>query len=165
MMPQGKPAVEYRSDASFKKTHAALAQLYHKRGQALAATGSRNGSAVGTKLLDDAMYKAAYKECQGRYKVQPSKPLPANMDPQDNSLQDTFDLDDLVKIASEKIASSTSKDARDLSMLLWMCWSCGRGDDCRPRKLCELMRPMSRRTIGASHSSDAVYNLVQHLVC
>jgi len=143
--------VEYSSDASFKKTHAALAQLYQKRGQALAASDSRSKSGPGTaKLLDDAMYKAAYKECQGSYKVQPSKPLPGNMDPQDNSLQDTFDLDDLVKIASEKIASSSTKDARDLSMLLWMCWSCGRGDDCRPRKLCELMGGQSVRATAMS---------------
>lgn len=134
--------------------------LYQKRGQALAASDSRNKSGPGTaKLLDDAIYKATYKECQGSYKVQPSKPLPGNMDPHDNSLQDTFDFkDDQVTqdhLASEKIASSSTKDARDLSHTACCCGCAGavggRGDDCRLRKLWELMRPMGRRTIGAGY--------------
>jgi len=140
--------VEFKGDAMFKKVHAALASLYKKRGQALAVSGQHDG---GTALLKDPIYNAAYKECQGLYKIQPNKPLPGKMDPLDNSLQDTFELDELVQITQDLLGSSDPKDARDLSMLLWMCWSCGRGDDCRPRKLCELMRPMCRRTIGELH--------------
>jgi hypothetical protein len=56
--------------------------------------------------------------------------------------------DDLVKIGDHSLASSKAIDARDLSMLLAMCFTAGRGDDVRERRLCELTPPLQRTCIG-----------------
>ena len=56
--------------------------------------------------------------------------------------------DDLVKIADHMLASSKAIDARDLSMLLAMCFTAGRGDDVRERRVCELTPPLQRTCIG-----------------
>jgi hypothetical protein len=56
--------------------------------------------------------------------------------------------DDLVKIADHSLASPKAIDARDLSMLLAMSFTAGRGDDVRERRLCELTPPLLRTCIG-----------------
>lgn len=127
-------------------------QLFAHRGLAAAAgiPGSTEEAAAATTLRDNPFYSAIYKEAQAMFKIQPNKPLPAGLDPQDNSEQDTFSLDELYKLADRLLQSSDPKDARDLSMLLWMAFTCGRGDDARPRKLPELTEPKQRSSIGES---------------
>lgn len=120
--------------------------MYQKRALAAAASSSSNARAL--KLQDDSYYKHIYERCAALYKVQPDKPLPAGMDPQDNSEQATFTYDELLQIADEMLGSDDPKDARDFSMFLWMCMTCGRGDDARPRRLCELTEPKLRSSIG-----------------
>lgn len=100
------------------------------------------------QLQQDPLYRRTYKECQALYKVQPNQPLPQGVDPQDNSEQATFTIDELVKIQHHLLPSGDPKDARDSSMLLWMSMTCGRGDDARPRRLCELTEPKLRSSIG-----------------
>lgn len=100
------------------------------------------------QLQSDSFYKRKYEECQALCKVQPGQPMPAGMDPQDNTEQATFTLDELVKLCNRLLVSKDWRAARDLSMLLWMCMTCGRGDDARPRRLCELTEPKRRGTIG-----------------
>jgi hypothetical protein len=124
--------------------------MYQKRTLAAAAhvAGSSSSDTSGRLLQHDVFYKETSDKCVALYKVQPNKPLPAGVDPQDNSEQSTFTFDELVKIADDLMSSKDPKDARDLSMLLWMCMTCGRGDDARPRRLCELTEPKLRSSIG-----------------
>lgn len=118
--------------------------MYQKR----ALINASSSSATVKKLQQDPFYKYTYEKCAAQYKIQPNKPLPPGVDPQDNSEQATFTYDELVKIADALLRSPEPKDARDLSMLLWMCMTCGRGDDARPRRLCELTEPKLRSSIG-----------------
>lgn len=108
---------------------------------------SRTATSI-TDLQQDSYYKHIYDKCAALYKVQPNKPLPPGVDPQDNSEQATFTYDELHKIADALLRSDDPKDARDLSMMLWMCMTCGRGDDARPRRLSELTEPKLRSSIG-----------------
>jgi hypothetical protein len=127
-----------------------LLQMFHKRPMA-AAAGVAGSSSSATSVLDlqqDVYYKHIHDKCAALYKVQPNKPLPPGLDPQDNSEQATFTFDELYKIADALLGSEDPKDTRDLSMLLWMCQTCGRGDDARPRRICELTEPKLRCSIG-----------------
>lgn len=62
--------------------------------------------------------------------------------------------DDLVKIADYSLASPNTLDARDLSMVLAMSFTAGRGDDVRERRLCELTPPLLRTCIGEILQAD-----------
>ncbi len=62
--------------------------------------------------------------------------------------------DDLVKIADYSLASPKPLDARDLSMVLAMSFTAGRGDDVRERRLCELTPPLLRTCIGEILHAD-----------
>ena len=130
-------------------------QMYQKRPLAGAANirgaakvPDSNSTKDGPKIQDDPIYKSVYNKCKALYKIQPNKPLPPGLDPQDNSEQATFTVDELVKIADCLLSSDDPKDARDLSMLLWMCMTCGRGDDAWPRRLADLTEPKLRSSIG-----------------
>ena len=127
--------------------------MYQLRSLAAAAhiAGSHSSNSNGRLLQHDVFYKDTLDKCTALYKVQPNKPLPAGLDPQDNSEQSTFTYDELHKIADDLLSSTDFKDTRDLSMLLWMCMTCGRGDDARPRRLCELTEPKLRSSIGGYH--------------
>jgi hypothetical protein len=46
------------------------------------------------------------------------------------------------------LASSKPEDAETMCMMLLMCGTAGRGDDCRERRICELVPPMLRKSIG-----------------
>lgn len=120
----------------------------YQKSRLTAAAGGAGSSTAYTMLQDDAFYKHTFAKCAALYKIQPNKPLPAGLDPQDNSEQATFTYDELVKICDDLLRSEDPKAARDLSTLLWMCMTCGRGDDARPRRLCELTEPKLRSVIG-----------------
>lgn len=62
--------------------------------------------------------------------------------------------DDLVKIADYSLASPNALEARDLSMVLAMSFTAGRGDDVRERRLCELTPPLLRTCIGEILHAD-----------
>jgi hypothetical protein len=130
--------------------------MYQKSRLSTAAGGASSSTACG-KLQDEAFYKHTYDKCASLYKVQPNKPLPPGLDPQDNSEQATFTYDELTKICDDLLRSDDPKDARDLSTLLWMCMTCGRGDDARPRRLCELTEPKLRSVIGECALQDETH--------
>jgi len=56
--------------------------------------------------------------------------------------------DELVQMADFLMSSPNATDARDMSMVLAMSFTAGRGDDVRERRLCELTPPMLRTCIG-----------------
>lgn len=82
------------------------------------------------------------------FKRQAGAILPKELDPQDNSLAATYSRDQLVQMADILISSPKATDARDLSMVLAMSYTAGRGDDVRQRRLCELTPPLLRACIG-----------------
>ena len=136
---------EWKSDSVLKQCHAAL-QAQHDRGQLLAM--QRDASRSRTKLLDDQAYKSIYKQCKDRFVIKRGEPLPPGMDPQDNTEQATFNLDQFAELALEGLRSSDPLVARDISMLISMSLMCGRGDDARYRLLSELCEPKHRQCIG-----------------
>lgn len=126
-------------------------QMYQRKRTAFDAQveGSVDPGTKGKlQLQSNSFYRLKHEQCKALYKVEPGKPLPAGMDPQDNTEQATFTLDELVKLCDMLLVSKEWRASRDLSMLLWMCNTCGRGDDARPRRLCELTEPKHRATIG-----------------
>lgn len=56
--------------------------------------------------------------------------------------------DQLVQMAHFLMSSRDPLDARDLSMVLAMSFTAGRGADVRERRLCELTPPLLRSCIG-----------------
>lgn len=92
--------------------------------------------------------------CQAMYKRQrtvlPKDAAGVILDPQDRTQQATFSADEKVKIGDHLVASKEHKDTQHMAMMLLMCGTAGRGDDCRERRLCELMKPMLRTCIGGS---------------
>jgi hypothetical protein len=59
-----------------------------------------------------------------------------------------YRLDDLCEMVRHLMASGDWLDERDLSMLLFQCVTCGRGEDVRARHFNELVKPLFRRSIG-----------------
>lgn len=61
----------------------------------------------------------------------------------------THDIrDQLVQMADFQMSSRDPTDARDMSMILAMSFTAGRGADVRERRLCELTPPLLRSCIG-----------------
>lgn len=116
--------------------------------QAAAALAAATSMEPKELLKVGGVYREMYSRCQDMFKIHRGQPLPAGLDPQDNSQQATFTRDELIKICDELLGSEDPLDARDLSMILAMCLMCGRGDDARERRLCELTEPMQRTCIG-----------------
>ena len=150
---QGKEAFQHTSSSALKGCHAAL-QAHYAKGKRLAALHARSSGktapAMPSNLLTDDGYQQIYLECQRLFVVERGPTNAACKDPHDNTEQATFDLDELVRIAKQAIASSDTKDARDWSMLSFQNGSCGRGDDTRNLKVPELCEPKYRSCLGES---------------
>jgi len=149
-------ATIYSSTSTFKQCHASL-QAHYKIGRSAALMRNSAGSAsMVQELKQDQGYQQIYKECGRLYVNQRGVANPAGKDPHDNTEQATFDVDDLVRMAEESVASADPLVARDWSMHISMCLMCGRGDDARYRLLCELTEPKYRSCIGGFWRRAAV---------
>lgn len=135
----------------FKRAHGCMQALWRMHGIAsrLQRCGVQMQQLAATKggLLLDPVYQSVYKRCQALFKKQKGT---CTTDPRDHTQQSTFTEDELVKIIDEVLPSLDYKDARDLAMLLLMVVTAGRGDDCRWRRICELLQPILRTCIGES---------------
>lgn len=89
-----------------------------------------------------------YKKCGELFKVQRGQPLPAGLDPHDNTTQDTFTEDQLLMMVINLLCSSLIEDKMFLSALLWACYSAGRGDEQRQRRMADLCAPAVRNSIS-----------------
>lgn len=101
-------------------------------------------------------HRKAYDQCNALFKIKRGEPLPAGMDPHDNTLQSTYTEDELLKMASTLLRSPEFKDHHTMSLLLFSSYSAGRGDDARERLLCELAEPVVRETIREWHGMAPV---------
>ena len=145
---QGGPAQHWKGDAMLRKVHIMLQAVFRARGLKLRAQGEEDPGVPRGGLMEYAIYKEVYRQCQALFKRQAGTVLPDELDPQDNSLTATFNRDQLVKMADTLLSSQQPSDARDHSMLLSMSHTAGRGDDLRERRLCELTPPLLRTCIG-----------------
>jgi hypothetical protein len=137
----------WTSNSVLKSCHSAL-QAHYQRCQV--GEAARKGRPKGQRQLqDDVGYKQVYDECKACFKVKRGQPLPGKMDPHDNTQQATFSMDEHFKICAEAAGSPDPLVARDLSQYLACTSMCGRGDDARERRLCELCEPRLRASIGA----------------
>jgi hypothetical protein len=131
----------------FKRVHSMLQTIFRQRGLNLLLKGvDVTLQAQGLRAFPT--YEAVYKQCQALFKRQAGAVLAQELDPQDNSLTATYSRDDLVQMCDTLLSSPAPTDARDLSMLLAMTHTAGRGDDVRERRLCELTPPLQRSCIG-----------------
>ena len=137
---------EYKSNSVFLGTHAAL-QLQFKQGQGIRI--SQGLGKLNEQLQDDPNYKSAWRLCKDLYNCKRGDgPLPYGRDPHEHTTESTYKLDEFVGLCVGLLKSKHYKDARDLSMLTWQSFTCGRGDDARERRLYELMEPAYRKCIG-----------------
>lgn len=110
----------------FKRVHSMLQTVYRQRGLHLLLKGkSVTLQALGLRAFPT--YEAVYKQCQTLFKQQAGAVLAQELDPQDNSLTATFRRDDLVQMCDTLVSSAALADARDLSMMLAMTATAGRG--------------------------------------
>jgi hypothetical protein len=70
------------------------------------------------------------------------------VDPQINTIKDTYDLDDLERIINVLFDEGTVAGDRALAMSLWAHSSVGRGDDVRLFYLADLVKPLLIPAVG-----------------
>lgn len=70
------------------------------------------------------------------------------VDPQVNTIKDTYDLDDLERIVNVLFEEGTVAGDRALAMSLWAHSSVGRGDDVRLFYLADLVKPSPIPAVG-----------------
>jgi hypothetical protein len=148
MMLQGKGATTWVGDSMLRRVHSMLQVVFRQSALFKRAQGHISTPVAEKGLLAYETYAAVYKKCQALSKRQAGAILPQELDPQDNTLSATFSTDELVQMADAMMSSSNKTDARDLSMILAMAHTAGRGDDVRERRLCELTPPIQRTCIG-----------------
>lgn len=146
---QGGGAYAYTSDSMLRRVHSMLQAKWAQRRLRMKLQGEKEPTAL---LLDDDLYRLVYRMCEALYKNQKGAhrrgPDGAPLDPQAGSLQPTFTEDQLVAMMTDLLACGTLTSAETMCMMLLMCCTAGRGDDCRERRVCELMEPMLRKCIG-----------------
>lgn len=140
----------YTSDSMFKRVHAMLQAKWQRRGLHMRLAGQQVQDKA--ELADDELYGEVFDACGALYKVQKGVLQRgadgAALDPQAGSMQSTFTRDQLVGMMDAALAAGTEASIEDMGMMLLMCCTAGRGDDCRERRICELMPPMLRTCIG-----------------
>jgi hypothetical protein len=148
MLLQRKGPTTWDGDSMLRKVHSMLQKVFKNSMLLKRAKGASSTPVAEKGLLAYETYAAVYHQCQGVFKRQAGAILPQELDPQDNTLSATFSTDELVQMADTMMSSPNKTDARDLSMILAMSHTAGRGDDVRERRLCELTPPIPRTCIG-----------------
>jgi hypothetical protein len=82
------------------------------------------------------------------------------VDPQVNTIKDTYDLDELEKIVNCLFDEGTVAGDRALAMSLWAHSSVGRGDDVRLFYLADLVKPSLIPAVGEYIADQQVYLVV-----
>lgn len=151
----------YTSVSTLKSVHSAL-QKALDRGQMTRQKLQQQLHVQ--KLAQNAVYKAIYRKCKDLFTVKQGEALPQGLDPHSNTGESTFSLDQLVKMCGHLMKKADWRAARNLSMLLWQCLTCGRGDDVRERRFNEIQAPQRRDSTGQA-SSSVLFQPLNWLFC
>eukprot|EP00882_Tetradesmus_deserticola_P001207 GHRQ01001305.1.p1 GENE.GHRQ01001305.1~~GHRQ01001305.1.p1 ORF type:complete len:390 (+),score=119.09 GHRQ01001305.1:648-1817(+) len=151
---QGGGAYMYTSDSMLKRVHAMFQSKWTNRRLHMRQLGQQE---TRLDINHDVLYKKMRSNCHALYKRQKGVLQygadGAPLDPQaGGNQQTTFSQDELVAMMDKLLASNSPEDAETMCMMLLMCSTAGRGDDCRERRICELMAPMLRKSIGPARA-------------
>lgn len=144
MLPQ---SAHVQSLSALDLAHSALTKVYkaqRQRADTRSETGV--GSNVPTTLLDDATYHLVYTSIKASItkKGERSK----TVDPQRNTIQDTYTKDDLEALVREMLSKGTPEMDRALAMATWAHSSVGRSDDVRLFFIADLIAPQYISAVG-----------------
>jgi hypothetical protein len=113
--------------------------------QLIVAGHARTGQAQ--KLFKyDATYATTFQAIKKRLLHKGARDT--TVDPQRNTIKDTYDLEDLEKIAASMFELGTIAGDRALAMSMWSHGSVGRGDDVRLFYLADLVKPSLIPAVG-----------------
>ncbi len=99
------------------------------------------------KLGNDAAYLGAYTTIKNRLSAKGSRPT-GNVDPQNNTTEDTITADQYHKLMKLLLASDKPEWLRDRSIFAHLYASVGRADEGRMIFLADMMSPKSMKSIG-----------------
>jgi hypothetical protein len=99
------------------------------------------------KLGNDATYQAAYTTIKNRLSTKGSRPT-GNVDPQNNTAEDTITPDQYHKLMKLLLASEKPEWLRDRSIFAHLYASVGRADEGRMIFLADMMSPKPLNSIG-----------------
>eukprot|EP00878_Enallax_costatus_P022948 GHUV01024388.1.p1 GENE.GHUV01024388.1~~GHUV01024388.1.p1 ORF type:complete len:272 (+),score=42.42 GHUV01024388.1:584-1399(+) len=125
--------------------HSALSQIYLQQAQR-ADVLSETGADHPKSLLDDATYSCIYNSIKSS--ITKNGKRSKTVDPQRNTIQDTYTKDDLEALVNEMLNAGTPVMDRLLAMSAWAHSSVGRSDDVRLFFLADLIAPQYIPAVG-----------------
>ena len=132
-----------QSFPALEGAHSTLQGVY--KDQLFLAGHTRTGQAQ--KLLKyNAIYATTFQGIKKRLLHKGARDT--TVDPQRNTIKDTYDLEDLERIVASMFELGTIAGDRALAMSLWSHSSVGRGDDVRLFYLADLVKPSLIPAVG-----------------
>ena len=125
--------------------HSALTQTYLQQAQR-ADVLSEHGTNLPKSLLDDSTYRCIYNAIKSSITKNGKRSKTVN--PQRNTIQDTYTKDDLEALVNEMLSEGTPEMGRLLAMSAWAHSSVGRSDDVRLFFLADLIAPQYIPAVG-----------------
>lgn len=137
--------------------HSALSATYLDAASLYDSQSAADKQALPPTLLGDHTYRRVYYLIKAR--VCQKGERDTTVDPQRNTIKDTYDEDDLYSIVNCLMSKGTAETDRALAMGLWSHSSVGRSDDVRLFYLADLITPQYIPAVGecCQPALDAVW--------
>lgn len=113
------------------------------------------------KLGDDDTYLAAYTTIKNNMSEKGKRPT-GNEDPQNNTIEDTLNAHQYLKLMKLLSASNKPECIRDRSIFAYLYSSIGRADEGRMIHIADIMSPRPLKCIGKPpfHTSHLLLNSI-----
>ena len=142
-----------QSLSTLEGSHSALSSIYLEQARMYESSGEGRPALPAT-LLDDHTYQLKYYNLKG--KVCPKGERDTTVDPQRNTIKDTYDADDLQRMVDCLMEKGTAETDRALAMAMWAHSSVGRSDDVRLFYLADLITPQYIPAVGKCHVVEVI---------
>jgi len=140
-----------QSLSAFEGSHSALSSIYLDQASLYDSKPAADKKVLPPTLLDDHTYRRVYDLIKAR--LCPKGERDTTVDPQRNTIKDTYDSDDLARIVDCLMGRGTPETDRALAMAMWSHSSVGRSDDVRLFYLADLITPQYIPSVGRWPSS------------
>ena len=132
--------------SALEGSHSALSNIYMNQASVYASKPAADKQVLPATLLADHTYKTVYMLIKARLSRKGERD--PTLDPQRNTIKDTYDADELLNIINCLMSKGTAETDRALAMAMWSHSSVGRSDDVRLFYLADLITPQYIPAVG-----------------
>lgn len=140
--------------SALQLAHSALSRVFSSQAALYLTRDKDDRQPLPPTLLDDHVYRQLYEVITSELCQKGERDT--TVDPQRNTIKDTYDADELRDIVDCLLTKGTAETDRALAMALWSHSSVGRSDDVRLFYLADLITPQYIPTVGEYCTSDGV---------